>query len=58
MRGLQVCEDEKVRYQNEDEPHAFFSHVIHQGRKVLKLWVQDKVQLTFHVVDICILHIL
>lgn len=48
----------KMYYQNEDEPHAFFSHVINQGRQLLKLWVQDKVQLTVHVVNICILHIL
>ena len=45
-------------YQNEDEPHAFSSHAVNQGGQVFKLWVQDKVELTIHVVNVCVLHIL
>lgn len=45
-------------YQNEDEPHALVSHAINQGRQSLKVFVQDKVKLTLHVVNVCILHIL
>lgn len=45
-------------YQNENEPHALSSHFVNQGRKSIKLWVQNKVQLTFHVVNVSVLHIL
>lgn len=45
-------------YQNEDESHALVSHAINQGRQSLKVFVQDKVKLTLHVVNVCILHIL
>lgn len=47
-----------IDYQDEDESHALSSHAVYQRWKSLELWVQYKVQLTFHVVNICILHIL
>lgn len=45
-------------YQNEDEPHALSPHAVNQGRQFFKLRAQNKVELTFHVVNVCILHIL
>lgn len=54
---LQTC-DSKWHYQNEDEPHSLSSHGVNQGWKSGKLWVQDEVQLTIHIVNVCILHIL
>lgn len=47
-----------INYQNEDEPHALSSHVVNKCRQPIKFWVQDKVQLTIHVVNVCVLHIL
>lgn len=45
-------------YQNEDEPHPLPPHVINQVRQAGELRVQNEVQLTLHVVDVCVLHIL
>lgn len=45
-------------YQNEDEPHPLAPHAVNQVRQAGELRAQDKVQLTLHVVDVCVLHIL
>lgn len=48
----------KTSYQDEDEPHPFIPHVVHQGGQAFEVWAQNKVQLPLHVVDVCVLHVL
>lgn len=47
-----------VSYQDDDEPAALALDALHQRRQVHEVWIQDKVQLTLHVVDVRILDVL
>lgn len=60
IRGFQLGGSQagKSPYQDENEPHALSSHPVHQIRQTLELLIQNEVQLSLHVVDVCILDVL
>lgn len=47
-----------VGYQDDDEPAPLVLDALHQRRQLPEVWIQDKVQLTLHVVDVRILDVL
>lgn len=58
MRKSEQVKKINTSYQDEDEAHALPPHFFNQLRKVREVLIKHKVQLPFHVVNICILHIL
>ena len=45
-------------YQNENESHAIFLHLVNQETEVLEAGAESEVQLPVHVIDVYMLDIL